>query len=161
MKALGGPNYPKELSCQKNLELAVCRNVDSCFNFNMRPAKLWHDHLWTLHVPWRWFSSTWNAFDFRADQSWHLCSWGNLLGISKMGRYITIILKQLAVVCLLTPSWGLADNYLCIQEKAVGLLPNDNFEETFFKPTTKYVVSTEKRHWLCLVVMSLTWIAVK
>ena len=50
------------------------------------------------------------------------------------------------ILCLMSPSWAVAENYLCIQEKAVGFSPKDgNFQETFFIPDRKYLVSTKKR----------------
>ena len=60
-------------------------------------------------------------------------------------KYAGIMRWFALILCLWMPSWGWAENYLCIPEKAVGLLPDDNFQATFFKPTMKYIVSTEKK----------------
>jgi hypothetical protein len=50
------------------------------------------------------------------------------------------------IMCLMLPSWGWADNYLCVAERAVGFAVRGGvFQETFFNMNTKYLMSTEKR----------------
>ena len=49
------------------------------------------------------------------------------------------------IMCLLLPSWGWADNYLCIADETTGFAKRDGrYQQTDFTPN-KYVVNSEAK----------------